>query len=346
MIAGNGEKKMTDYIEETLKFIESKEMREYLRTRLNWFGDEYSGNTCTEIVANARAPVETKLPALELIAEQAEYDLEHHWNNPVMLAKSARTALNERYDNTPPGTIFTLKYSYRWDRKKHIHEETSPFVDFDAALLDIKEGSEDWRPQDHLGDVWYDIAKWLPGENGKFDHYCEWTLNAVGDIWFFDYWNGNEPEDWEELYNCLGELNLPVPFQVGDIILADCRPFARERRVLITDIGDNRDCCSLTCIFMEPDEKVGIGAFKHNGFLSRAYDEETCISALYRAERWKFDLPDDEAPLGIIRDAIMKDHYLIKQIEDRIWESIDRQYRDDKDRQGINWEELKSRFGL
>ena len=92
---------MNTYIEETLKFIESDEMRDYLRTRLDWFGPEWFGRAkCTQVVSFAPAPLERKIPVLKLIAKQTEYDSEHDYYAPSKLAECAQMALDERYSNT------------------------------------------------------------------------------------------------------------------------------------------------------------------------------------------------------------------------------------------------------
>jgi hypothetical protein len=91
---------MKTYLEETLKFIESEEMRDYLRTNLELIWGDYMGKTCAEIVAYAPAPLEEKIPALELIAEQAEYDTERKYSNPAKFAKAAQRAFYEQPSDT------------------------------------------------------------------------------------------------------------------------------------------------------------------------------------------------------------------------------------------------------
>jgi len=62
-----------NYIDETLKFIESDEMREYLHV---YFSDEdnkiWLRNKCAEIVSNAPTNALLKIPVLDLITEQTE----------------------------------------------------------------------------------------------------------------------------------------------------------------------------------------------------------------------------------------------------------------------------------
>ena len=101
-----------NYIAETLKFIESDEMREYLRTRLDWLGTDWRGrNLCGDIVSQAPAPLEMKVPALELIAEQTECNPEHDFCDPAKKAELARYALAERHNNIPGAAYLLCQYN-------------------------------------------------------------------------------------------------------------------------------------------------------------------------------------------------------------------------------------------
>ena len=101
--------------------------------------------------------------------------------------------------------------------------------------------------------------------------------------------------------------------------------------------------CSVICLFIELDGKIGIGAFKHNSFLSRSNDEVSHISALYRAKLWKDELPERETPLGVIGAAIKDNPELRKQIEDYMWEFG---MEKNKDMDGVEWAQLKEEFNL
>ena len=105
---------MKSYIEESLKFIESDEMRDYLREYL--LSGDLKGwlnrSTCSEIVCFAPASLESKIPVLELIAEQTEPNpkRDNDFQDPAKFAKEMRIALDERYSN-PPGTMLIPRES-------------------------------------------------------------------------------------------------------------------------------------------------------------------------------------------------------------------------------------------
>lgn len=321
------------HIKESLKFIESEEMRDYLRENTGLLNSW----DCTRIVTFAPAPIERKIPVLDLIAEQSGYD--GNFYNPAKIAAECRTALAERYDN-PPGTIFWLR---AWSRhEEYFYYGDIFFTDFDAAVCYLKEQQKELDDPNTACCFSHSIEKYIPGENGAMKEYCEWMLDRSGEIWYFDYGSaiGSKfaPKGWDALWDYGGDsLYLPVPFKPGDIILADCRPFAKERHVLITDVGDNHDCCSVQCLYLLPNGKLNIAAFKHNGFFWGT-EENSHISGLYRASLWHGELSEDEAPLCVVSAALKANPLLGDGLQAFIMK--------DRADWGVTWEQLKNEFGF
>lgn len=324
---------MKEYQEAILSFIESAEMRDYLRMHFH----ELSGYLFAQIVIHAPAPLEKKIPALDIIASQSGYAGE--FDNPAKMAAQCRTALAERYDN-PPGTVFWLQpYLYN---EEDCYFDVTFFTDFDAAVRQIESKQQSkWKLGDQH-DLWHIIEKIIPSENGAMIERCMWILDYRGEIWYFEYFE-QKPEDWEPLYDCIGNSpNLPIPFQSGDIVLADCRPFAEERRVVIVEIGDNCDCCAVQCLYALPGGRLNIGAFKHNAFFYGT-KEKSCVSALCRAAVWKGELAENEAPLAIVAAALKANPQLSREIDDFISHTPQRPKRGEW---GVTWERLKDAFNL
>ena len=337
---------MKNYIEETLKFIESEEMRDYLRACPDFFNAVFRGwSRCAEIVSYAPAPIEVKIPVLELIAEQTTADPDWDYNDPAKLARESRIALDERY-NTPPGTMFWLRDWYYHKEGGYLYDTF--FTEFDAAIRYIREQQKESGQPDDQNFLSYSIDKYIPGENGILEEYCHWILNLSGDIWYFHYSDEFEPNDWEDLYNYIGELNLPVPFQPGDIILADCRPFAKERRVLIVDIGDNADCCAVQCLSVTPNGELRQAAFKHSHYLD--VKENSHFSGLYRAARWHGEAPEEEYPLAVIGAAIKDNPGLWKEMEMFMGKNERYDFEKEADNDyhfyGVTWKVFRNAFGL
>jgi hypothetical protein len=320
------------YIEETLKFIESAEMCDYLRANANLL----DGRDCAETVAYAPAPIERKIPVLDLIAEQSGCK-KRGYNLAKSMARAARTALAERYDN-PIGTVFRLR---QWLYHEEIsYLETAFFTEFDAAIRHLEKIREEYSDADDINQLSHSIAKIIPGENGAMKVYCEWVLNYSGEIWYFGINGGQRKilEKWDDIWDYWGcNLNLPVPFKPGDIVLADCRPFAKERRILITDVGDNRNCCAVRCMYILPGGKLEICAFKHNSFFVDT-EEYSHISGLYRAARWQGKLAKNEAPLAIVGEALKANPQIGAELEDF--------FRTSKAKHGVPWKQVKEAFGF
>jgi hypothetical protein len=348
---GYGVKKMTDYIEETLKFIESDEMREYLRDYLHATPEQVAGvhsrrHICATIVCFAPRALERKIPVLELIATQTEAEADMDWDyyDPAKLAQEMRLALQER-NNNPPGTVFRLK-------ARHFSEPTfisyELFTSFDAAMRHIKETEKIEADVGFPGDecTSYTIDKYITGMNGVMEEYCRWVLNSSGEIWYFDYGETKfEPDNWDDLYSYLGDMSLPVPFEPGDIILADCRPFAKERRiVIISTEPDGNGTYYNPCIFMNRD-RIGAGYIRHNDYLTSS-DENSHVSGLYRMVRWKGELSESEAPLSVISTAIKTNPRMAAEIEDYIHINMYAAGEDDNGSPGVSWEQLSAAFGF
>jgi hypothetical protein len=341
---------MKSYIEETLKFIESTEMRNYLRTRTDWL----DRNKCAKIISYAPVSLEMKILALELIAELIECNPKHNYEYPAKLVKETRIALDERYNN-PLGTVFLLtqRQAMQQDFVTVLNKDIRHFSDylkdyylfttFETAIQYLHTYEEVEDDLDRSDFVWYEIEKWIPGDDGKMEMYCTWILNASGEIWYFNYDRDFDPEDWEELYDYIGNFTLPVPFQPGDIIQVDCHPFVEARRVLIIDVGDNRDCCALQCIYMQPDEIINVCAFNHNTFFS--YPERSPVSGHYRAVRYNGELSEHETPLAFISTTIKNNTGLAKEIMNYLRDDFQK-HEKDRDHRGIKWEQLRQQFGL
>jgi hypothetical protein len=214
---------MINYVEETLKFFESRAMREYLLTRSDWL----DRNDYAKIVSFAPASLESKIPVLELIAEQTEYDPKRDFYDPAKMAELSRAGLDERYNN-PTGTVFVLR-DWWYSDKGCYYEDL--FTEFEAAMRCIHEHQDESTDPYDSECLSFTIEKYIPADNGKMELCCKWVMNYSGEIWYFNYaydYNPNGERHSEKLHTPIGDLNFPVPFQAGDIIEADCRPFAEE----------------------------------------------------------------------------------------------------------------------
>lgn len=324
---------MEDYIEASLAFIESEEMRDYLREELPKWGA--IAISCADIIAYAPAPIERKLPVLEQIVREAgeelAYDGEPLTAHASRFAQSCRAALEERYSN-PDGGMFWLRAS-SYDEDRSCLFDNAFFIKFDAAIRYLEQLAEENPDDCAFEGLSYTITKYVPdGKNGLLEH-CTWYLNGTRELWYFE---GCEPE----LLDYIGaRLNLPVPFQPGDIVVADCLPYAAPRRVLILDVGDNCDCCCVFSLSIGENGHLFASAFKHNFFLNNSRSEtgdRSRVSGLYRAARWTGELTTEEEPFAVLSPLIHARPKLGAEIGDFVC----------KGDNGKPWPEVKATFGL
>lgn len=296
---------MKNYIDAALTFMESKEMHDYLHKelpRLHW-----AARGCAVIVAYAPAPIERKLPVLEQIAREPDpevaFDGKPFTAYAARFARSCHLALEERH-NGPEGVVFSVESGvYNEDADVNTYPRAL-FTDFDAALRYLERMMEEYPEEYVFEGLSHTVTKYVPDSSGQLTEYCTWYLNNMRELWYFDYEISSRelPGDWEPPLDYLGNLNLPVPFQPGDIVVADCMPYAPSRRVLILSVGDNIDCCCLQVLFIWKNGCLDIGAFKHNQFLCNG--ELSHVSGLYRAIRWTGELPAEEEAFAVLAPLI------------------------------------------
>ena len=359
---------MNDYFETALSFVESAEMREYFRqtllagkipTRLRF----NPVRDCREFIVGSRASIDSKLAALKTIPPSKD-TLDY-----IRVAESALVEKKSVKDNV---FLVTLNYPYNKDNEPDVWENRKPFLSYESALKWIH--NETSRQVDLSGEnpeklmdlIWFEVEKFISGEDGDLVHSITWTLNAEGDIMFFELGDdfkkykirSCEAEDNDDLvwlgWEGSGNWEYPpIPFDFGDIISIDMRPFYHDFRGVIVRIHDNCICCAVACVHCDEDGYLYCNTLKHDMNCLH-----TKVSPLFRAERFVGDLPDNERSLEVISDAIRKtipedvineggycirNHNLANQFDDFLYS---REYERKDGYSGCSWDEFKERFGL
>ena len=117
---------------------------------------------------------------------------------------------------------------------------------------------EQW---DEDTNCWTEIEKRVPAENGDMIKTYAYTLindTIVG----FKNWYERKCEktyQWATQSYLDADLNLPIPFSPGDIVVLDCMPFAPVKPALILEVGD--DCCGVWMLF-EKDGPLNMDIYK------------------------------------------------------------------------------------
>lgn len=164
---------------------------------------------------------------------------------------------------------------------------------------------------------WYNICKWVKDANGKYVEACRYII-ARDEIIYSEVNDDISEQECTDIY-CIYDivnLNAPVPFRAGDLLEFNGYPFGLKCHVLILDIGDNWDCCSVQGLALNDKGLWSCGAVKH-GMVSLGYTPK--ISYLYSAVMYEGVLEEPERGLLKIRDYIGNDEKRGREIYDIIW---------------------------
>lgn len=218
------------------------------------------------------------------------------------IIKDARKELLE----INPGEVLYLKEAW-YDEEvldEHMKERgTAAFMSFDAARNHIqREMSEEEWDEDTC--CWNVLEKWKPGMDGVMDKVYTYYLIEEDVVYidtekfrmkyFFRGLSGN--------FNgiCDVAYSMCVPFEVGDIVLIDQRPFAPVRHGLILWKG-----CFKDDNYVLYKNIKGFWSLRNLKSLEVA--RGVMYSCYYRMERFEGELPEEEKLLLKIQDYILAD---------------------------------------
>ena len=206
-------------------------------------------------------------------------------------ANAIRLALEALHDVS--NSVLLLKIYMRVDEETDEVEiyDTLPVTSYEKAIAYMEEN----YTKEEVPYIWGDLTKWELDENGNLEETWKYTI-VDGQIIFFE---NEQYKLWEQ---CKQDesLNLPVPFQPGDIIEVECMPFAGKHYALILAIGDNEDCCCVRELHVTSEGTLDEGALKHGWIFSP--NEFYATSPLYRAKRYRGKLGGADEVLVRIRD--------------------------------------------
>lgn len=261
------------------EIFSSKEMAEYLSTQ------QLNGEQISEAVRGAPISLIRKREIFCGLAEHSKETLYANQGNEI------GGAIREL--EAKPGGIFYVKnYWVNPENWETASDGLGPYLTIERALRGIRE-NEDFEEVDEECLCWYAIEKWCPDGEGNL--YNPITYFAVGDEVCYFRKGRAAAHIWEPSYFESTDLNLPVPFRPGDIVEIDCRPFGPATHVVILEVGDNQDCCSLWALFPCGDGLWNQGAVKH-GHVYPHYCYPA-LSPLYRIARCRRPLPEAEQVL-------------------------------------------------
>jgi hypothetical protein len=261
--------------------------------------------------------------------------------------------LEEFYDNggvnNPTGTEYRL---YMHDQPKDTYEQ---FESFNEAVKHIKQVrtrnngivSETDNLSSHEFGRTNILEKWV--HENKDDRLKSYLL--LDDNAEMLYYDRSTDAIRRAPYAIPGRLSFYVPFKPGDIVVADCSPFAPAKKVVILENNDTLECADsygVTCLFINDYGNIDVGYFKSNEFLKQP--KQTYVSVMYRAKTYTGELTEAESPLGIISNFIKEKpelgHKIYRYVDklqiysDAIARTLSRDYV------GASWKRMKKEFGL
>lgn len=273
----------------------SEAMNEYLKAQ------EISDYKLTCIIAGSLLRLEEKMRLYKLIDDDDDY-----FFSARQFFDETEKAIAEL--NLKSGEIFTMRECwYDEDILDEKWEFSEPFTTFDAAMKHLKEliADEEW---DENTLCWTMLEKWVPNDDGTMEN--TYTYYLIKDkVVYFE--RGRYGDTFDGYVSSMS-LNLPIPFEVGDVVVLNCLPFAPVKVALLTEV-ENCDCCGVQMLYHDTDGEWKTGALKHGHGWGSYYP---LLSPLYRLK--KLELSEKEIPNLLKNDFLMVDEkelYLLKDLQ-------------------------------
>lgn len=298
------------YIEAIEKYIKSEQMREYLVKN----ADILQKWQIIDLICGARADLKEKYNSLKKLSERETDEEKGERNSATSAAGNAKNALEGLA--VKPGEVFlNMEYGYDRDIKDEKIYGATPHFSLEPIMKYINEEYSELDDEEkENATYWYKLEKYVPGTIDDLDLPYKYTIAPCGEFWFTDNVNFDHID-----FASSQDLNLPVPFEVGDIITIDCCPFAPVKRAVILEVGDNWGCCAVQCAWITDGGGVRIGALKHSTlFDDKSYIE---VSSLYRAEVYDGELSEKDACLKDISKYVYRNEEKGKALWQFIFEA-------------------------
>ena len=313
------------YIKIIKRYIESKQMRDYLVSIV----DKLQKWQIIELICGARAGIKDKIDSLLWLSEFETDDEKKDENSAYYTAKIGKRFLDELV--LKQGEVFlNMEYGYDDEKAEEKIWGAAPHFSVKSIIKYVNEEYEELdekEKQDAL--YWYRLEKYAP-QNGddELDWRCYYTVAPNGEIWYSRDLKKDEGRSFDDSQ----DLNLPVPFEIGDMITIDCRPFAPVKHAVILEKGNNWGCCSVQCVWISENGKIRTGALKH----STLFDDKSFIrvSPLYRAELLDGKLSPEEQPLKEISKFVYRNEEKGKNFGKYIFDT-------DKRGKGLKFENIQ-----
>jgi len=348
-------------ITEALDFVESEEMRAFLTSR-----ELPSINDYVHLICESPLPIADKVKALDkLIQREGREPLPNA--RPWTLIENAKKAMKELAHPTE-GSIFSLTYVEREKDGNNwpIATPVAFYTSFKGVTMELRRRRSSYLGQlngtienEGMGAYkWAHVAQFAPVTPAQIEagqarlikrayvkdvmtKRMDMILDSKANVIYLDvdlkymdyqpydpYYAGVYEPEIPELHGRKRKLNLPTPFQPGEIITMDMRPFFPVRHAVMLDEDQRFNFVGAWCAYVGEDDRVYAGnvnqmQFRYPTPESRAYESRDYYSKPYKAEfnpllratRFSGELPKHEWMLQWIADGIQSNPGLATEIQ-------------------------------
>lgn len=280
---------MAELKREILDLIESPELYAYLIAHTN----RLKIRDYVSIIAGAPVGLDKKqklLYNLELMSDLEEQEIEY--------LKLCSECMNRaiHFLTVENETIFLIQLM-GYDDDNHSDVMDGPYIA--TSFEGVKRAVQNYYDEDP-GPEWqtlyWRIEAYLGNRSGNTDTDFlspEYTyiMDKDGEVQYFIHESrpmnrlkGVLGRRAEDTFNAaLPNLNVPVPYQPGDVLCIDCRPYTPGAfYCVLKEVGD--DCCGIQCEYMDSDGNMETGALKHGDYFPNFAKVHQYLSPLYRAK--------------------------------------------------------------
>lgn len=302
---------------EIINLIDSVCMRNYLLENQAELGTYHY----LDIIAGAPVSLNRKqelLVALENVAQnnREKKEIAEHLN-------LLEDALNKLYSFSPDKSVLiivNIYYDSDSGQPVYTHDEFFPAVSYRGAQLTIQRYNDECELEPGEIPPWYwKLELYQIQEDGTTQPDYTYICSLDGEVQYF-YCCGDKTRRrtrWDQPFGSSSpNLNLPVPYQPGDILYVDCRPYTQPAYCLIMKVGN--DCCGIQCLYRR-GHTISAGAFKHGHYSEDADGEEQYLSPLYRAELYEEELPPEYAFMARFSQKLKQNPEYGRMLSDVIW---------------------------
>ncbi|MCD7764172.1 MAG: hypothetical protein LUI14_13500 [Lachnospiraceae bacterium] len=315
--------------ENIINIVDSTYMKNYLLEKQN----EIKISEYVELIATAPLSLKRKAALLTdlLKVSMSEEDFQYTSESLQMV----QTALERLYQVDRTQTLLLLT-CVDIEKGEPCLFDAVPVLSYKGALQYIQQNyrnvaEDDSIPDDTECDFYFRLESYRIEDNDTLSQQDCYILTPSGEVQYFrsDFdIKANtryimNPKPTLFYMHGTGAEYAMTPYEPGDILFINCRPYNLPSYCLIYHINQDapRDCCSLRCFYPAFDGIIGEGALKHGHFstMESDYYTDCFMSPLFRAELYTGELPESCSFMKSVSLILKEYPELGKDIDSLMW---------------------------